>query len=261
MPIQLTNQKKLREVRDLDFCYICGEPFDESSNFDHDHVPPKSIFTKQDRQPLLLKTHKECNQRHSALDEKIGQLISLQFGEKTISSNSLRFNLMPMRRMYSASITGINIEEAVWRWIGGFHAALYRIPMKKCRGSLVTPFPKANSINGKWNFAPILPQHHIFVDTIKKNRAFKRLDYIVANNGTMTFECIWDKTDNNDKWLCIFGINIYNWKVMGNSNYGPRRGCCGCNQLIDGSKPENASIAIRSPILIPNIDKNDPYAP
>ena len=73
--IELSTQRALRSVRILPFCYLCGKPFEEGDAVDHDHVPPKSIFALADRQPLKMKTHKLCNERHSLDDEKVGQMI------------------------------------------------------------------------------------------------------------------------------------------------------------------------------------------
>ena len=79
--VELVNQKALRSVRNLPFCYLCGRDFHPGEDLNHDHVPPKTIFAVADRQPLMLQTHVLCNSRQSLIDEKIGQLISLQRGE------------------------------------------------------------------------------------------------------------------------------------------------------------------------------------
>jgi hypothetical protein len=70
----LLTHKDLQAVRDLSFCYLCGNQFDPNDQVNRDHVPPKSIFARHDRRPLTLRTHVDCDSAHKRTDEKIGQL-------------------------------------------------------------------------------------------------------------------------------------------------------------------------------------------
>lgn len=80
MPSILT-QKELQDARSQDFCYLCGERFEANSKQSPDHVPPRSIFAKDDRDPpLILPTHHNCNQERSVEDELIGQLVAVLHG-------------------------------------------------------------------------------------------------------------------------------------------------------------------------------------
>ena len=121
--VVLSTQNDLRRVRDLSFCYICGRPFEAGDQTNHDHVPPKSVFALQDRQPLKLKTHAACNERYSLTDEKIGQLISLQRGQYPQDPADRKLQLAPLGGKMGA-IMNLNIDAALWRWIAAFHAAL-----------------------------------------------------------------------------------------------------------------------------------------
>ena len=79
--VTLTNQKDFRQAQKLPFCYLCGSYFAKNDIKNKDHVPPKSIFNESDREPLILPTHVECNNKFSENDEKVGQLISSQSGK------------------------------------------------------------------------------------------------------------------------------------------------------------------------------------
>ncbi|MDR3422205.1 MAG: hypothetical protein P4L80_13340, partial [Xanthobacteraceae bacterium] len=49
------------------------------------------------------------------------------------------------------AISNLNVEQAMWRWVAGFRAALYKEPLVGARGSIVTPFPLADLINGHYS--------------------------------------------------------------------------------------------------------------
>ena len=74
--MMLDTQQAMRRVKELPFCYLCGEKLSEPQN--DDHVPPTSIFLPDDRNvPLILPTHKKCNNDRSDEDQLIGQLIDI----------------------------------------------------------------------------------------------------------------------------------------------------------------------------------------
>jgi hypothetical protein len=155
--VSLITQQERRASQNLPFCYLCGKDFVAGDDKNKDHVPPKSIFAAKDRDPLMLKSHKACNEAQSRNDEKIGQLIALRYGKLPVSENRrLQFRFS---QYGDAAISNLNVEKAIWRWIGGFHAALYHISAVGIRGSLATPFIKAKKINGGYTVQPLRPQH------------------------------------------------------------------------------------------------------
>src|SRR5437016_5499563 len=119
MPSLLT-QRDFRAVQNLPF-YLCGKNFDPGDRKNNDHVPPENIFAKRDRMPLLLATHCDCNSAHKLTDEKIGQLISLKWGHAPSSPENWRLKLGRSPLVGLGAITNLNVDEAVWRWIRGFH--------------------------------------------------------------------------------------------------------------------------------------------
>jgi hypothetical protein len=101
------------------------------------------------------------------------------------------------------------------------------------------------------------PQHPLFVKTIKLNRAKRYVDRIISNNGKCLFECVWHQDDDKSAWLCIFALNIYDWKDLGETGVEPSRGCAGAYTLA--ATPRNATRAVDSPIILPNLEPLDPF--
>lgn len=262
----LTTQKDFRSVQRLPFCYLCGKEFLDGDQPNKDHIPPQSIFLKEDREPLWLPTHVACNTGETITDQKIGQLIALKYGKapKDAAHRRLEITWFPNEQL--AALTNLDVDAAVWRWIRGFHAALYRNPLlidftaAAIPGSLVTPFPKAPKGTDQIAIEPLRPQHSAFVQTIKLNRLKQNLDRISCNKGKLLYECVWNQADNNGPWMCMFAVNVYDWKDLGSTGQHPPRGCAGFYMLADGSKPEDAAQGVSSPIIIPNLDPLDPFS-
>jgi hypothetical protein len=268
--VSLKSQKHFRSVQRLSFCYLCGNTFEAGDNTNRDHVPPKGMFTKSDREPLVLRTHAACNKSFEALDEKSGQLFAMRRLETTsVNSRRLQFTLSP--NMQHGAVANIDIEGAIWRWIKGFHAALYREPLIYCGApstsgkpyarAIITPFPRAQMIDGAVIIEPLLSQHQHFVQTIKTNRVKGNLDQISCNKGKLTYECVWVQADNSGPWLCVFALDIYDWKDLGRTRLQPARGCAGFYIVSSNDTPACAARGMDSSIIIPNYDRLDPFAP
>ena len=254
--------KDLRSISRLPFCYLCGVFFTEDDITDDDHVPPKTDFHKRDRSPpLKLKTHVRCNAALSRSDKQEGQLIALRRGEGLASSRDRSLKLVDYPKAELVALENLNVDAVIWRWIKGFHAALYREPLDFIEGSLRTPFPRAEKKNGRIVMQPILPQHVLFVETIKRNRAFQNIDRISINNGKLIYECVWCQFDGEDRWMCIFALDIYNWKDLGgHTKEIPARGCAGCYLTANHMPPDAAARHKISELLILNFDSFDPFA-
>jgi hypothetical protein len=258
--VSLLRQSDLRNVQNLPFCYLCGRQFVAGDSQNRDHIPPQCIFAPVDREPLWLPAHTACNSAYRLLDEKIGQLIALRYGKvPRVAHRRLKFGYS--RHGDLGAVVNLDIDAAVWRWIAGFHAALYREPGIGIRGSLVTPFPKAQMVNGRPVFAPLLVQHALFVQTIRSNRARSNLDRIVCNRGKLTYECVWQQADDGGPWMCIFALDIYDWKDLGRTGILPARGCAGFYVTPARTVPASATRAVASSIIIPGSDRLDAFAP
>jgi hypothetical protein len=253
--VSLLRQSDFRSLQNLPFCYLCGRDFVPGDSKNRDHVPPECIFAPLDREPLWLPAHTTCNSAYRLSDEKIGQLIALRYGKVPINAAHRRLKFAYSRHRDLGAVVNLDIDGAMWRWIGGFHTALYREAGVGIRGSLVTPFPKARVVNGRLVFAPLLVQHPLFVQTIKSNRARGNLDRIVCNKGKLTYEAA-----GGGPWMCIFALDIYDWKDLGRTGVLPARGCAGFYVTPAQTVPANATRAITSSIIIPSSDRLDAFA-
>jgi hypothetical protein len=240
---------------------LCGKAFEASDEKNGDHLPPKSIFHADHRDdPLILPTHTACNNDYRLVDEKIGQLIAHLY--EKIPRGPERLKISRFSSLGLTAVTNLDIDGAIWRWISGFHAALYREPATDIRDkcSLVTPFPKAQIGDDRIVFDPIKPQHHAFVQAIKDNRARENLDEIRCNKGKCVYQCVWQQAVNNGLWMCFFALNLYDWKDLGKTKVQPARGCAGCYVLSSGAVLSIAARAASYNIIAPNYDSFDPFA-
>lgn len=227
---------------------------------DGDHVPPKAAFNSRDRQPTLkLQTHKACNASFSVEDKKVAQLIAMRRwqGPSSQRDAALKFAVYPG---FGAGVMNLDVDQAVWRWIRGFHAALYQRPLLTDHRSIVTPFPRADMSSGLPKVRPLRPQHALAVRVLKYNRITANLDTVVANNRQLRYECVWAEDDDGGRWFCMFGLDIYDWKDLGSHTAEiPARGCAGMYALADFSVPAGATVAKDPAIEIPNLDALDPF--
>jgi hypothetical protein len=257
--VSLQKQKDFRSVQSLPFCYLCGNAFAPGDKRNRDHLPAKSLFAKQHREPSLwLPTHIDCNNSHELIDEKIGQLIGLRQGRRP---DPLRLRVTANEMV--GLVHNLDIDSAVWRWISGFHAALYRTsPVDIIRGSLVTPFPRWRDTN---DFEPFRqrPQHQKFVQTLHQNRAKGTLDRITCNKEMVVYESVWCQGSlpgGSQPWLCIFGLDVCDWKDLGRTGFLPARGCAGFYVLPDQAVPAGATKGTISSIVTPMTDPLDPFS-
>jgi hypothetical protein len=144
-----------------------------------------------------------------------------------------------------AALTNVNIHSAVWRWMRGFHAALYREPLKVgFPGELNTPFPSAQiKPEGVVLDVPTGNYPHL-AHILDKNRAASNVDRIVSNKGGVTYECVWGRPDQQGPWLCAFSLDVSDWKVLGEPRLY-QRDCLGF--YVQDAIPASATIEVRSP--------------
>jgi hypothetical protein len=259
--VSLQTQKDFRSVQNLPFCYVCGDAFPPEYEPNRDHIPAKSLFAEQHREPCLwLPTHTGCNNGHDKIDEKIGQFIGLLQGRRPDPQR-----LHVTGNEMAGLVHNLDIDSAVWRWIRGFHAALYRTsPVGIIRGpdSPVTPFASLDTYYlERWQRQR--PQHEKLVQTLQQNRAKGTLDRITCNKEMVVYECVWCQVpsipDGSPSWACIFGLDVYDWKDLGRTEFLPARGCAGVYVLPDRAVPAGATKGTISSIVVPNADPLDPF--
>lgn len=251
---QFSTSKHFQRAQQLAFCYLCCEQIETGQAQNRDHVPPRAVFLESDRNPALwLPTHQACNSKQSERDDKIGQLIGLL--HKKAPSNPNHRLLLFNHEL--GAVDEINIEDIVFRWVRGLHAALYQQPLGgQVRGVITTPFVPVNKTDG--TPLQLNEAHFTIVQAIKRNRAAGRLDAVYSSNGKFKYQCVWGKSGDG-AWCCMFAIDLYDWKDLGHSRHGPARGCCGYYFPSNGQLPQGATI--ETPILVPfsNVDKLDPF--
>jgi hypothetical protein len=256
----LSNQRDFRGIQRLPFCYLCSKKLLPNDETNRDHVVARRLFAPNDRQPtLILTVHKSCNSAQGDVDDAMSQLIRLKRCDIPSEPKDRRLKFIASPFPGLGAVVNLNIDKAVWRWIGGFHAALYREPYPTDPPrALVTPFFRIDIREGKMTAPPFEPQHRAFVETIKNNRARNNLDRILSNNGKLAYECVWCKADDG-RWLCIFALDVDGWKVLGTTKHLPSRDCAGFYMLPMGDLPGDATTGIESSIALPNYEPLDPF--
>jgi hypothetical protein len=260
--MKITTQKEARKVQRLQFCYLCGESLQNGELVNREHLPPKGIFLKEDRNhPLILRAHEKCNKKWEIKDDQMAQLISLLHGPDKIK----QFYNLDMAVCYDDNknpvaplITNLPLREIIIRFIKGFHSALYRefLP-SKTKFSLLPPLPEGKKEDEHIIPAPVIEQFELFVEVIKKNRLVMNLDIIDCYNSKLRYECVWCKSDDRQSF-CVFGLQIYNWLKLADETPFPKRGCVG-SYITGMETPEEAAVDTALIFPIENMDRLNPF--
>jgi hypothetical protein len=230
-----------------------------------DHLPAEAAFAADDRQvgPVLwLPAHRNCNGSQSADDQKLGQLIALRRFEVPTSRRDLQLKFEVSAQQGLGALANLNLDQMVWRWVRGFHSALYReyLAPTKMR-ALTLPLARAKRQGIVLELDPMkTPQHRVIVETIKINRLKQNLDIIHTHDNKLRYECVWCQSDQG-VWMCFFALDLYDWRDLGDAGVEPSRGCAGCYAVPNAQAPLSASEALGSTIVIPNFYPLDAFAP
>ncbi len=259
----LTTQRQARAVKKLPFCYVCTREFAEGEERTDDHVPPRACFSEADRDfPLQLPTHQPCNTDRNLTDETIAQVVSLiHTGRPELGVDRLKISIVPSNSPEAplGVLTNVDVHAEIRRWIRGFHAALYQQPLSLLsRFAIQAPFPAAQLTNSDPVVGPPRPQDFKFVETIKLNRVAQTLDRIVCYNGKLRYECVWDQADNG-QWICIFALDLYDWKNLGDDRNFPARGCVGSYFTSSEPAPALSTRGTQLSARVPNMEPLNPF--
>jgi len=262
--ISLKTQEEARYIRDLSFCYLCGKDFKTGDSINYDHIPPKSVFDNPDRNfPIKLSTHEKCHSPINLDDEVLGQLVALIHGKQPSENNDkLKLDFYQLKESGEtiAAFSQRNIEFLLKRWLRGFHTALYHEPLEEnTHFEIHPPFPSGNIKEEQLVDEPIRELHYKIVECIKRNRATGNIDYIESNNGKLLYECVWDRMNDN-RWACIFALDLYGWKDLGDINNFQARGCAGLYFRPSGNAPINACLGTQLEFSLENLNTADPFA-
>ena len=262
MAVVLDSQASLRAVRRLPFCYLCTHSFIAGQNCNDDHVPPYALFNKADRDfPLILRTHKACNQSRSAEDQVISQLVGLLHGRAPVKGD----RKIPMRLgtfldgSEGVGTMGVDLPGIVKRWVRGFHAALYSQPLAADSDFATSlPFPEGRLSGGTVEAVPVQPVIAELVGELKRNRATATLDRVLCRNGKCRYECVWAQSDRGE-WGCIYCLDVYEWRHLGDTTHFEPRGCVGWYRPATRRVPRNATCGTRLHFSVENVERLNPF--
>jgi hypothetical protein len=146
------------------------------------------------------------------------------------------------------------LKENVFRWIQGFHAALYRQSVTIARFRLFEPFVGFDDPD-KPNTIP--PEQFQLVAHVKRNRAASSTDGIRWADGNCTYECVWIRgTDGTPN--CVFALDLYGWHDLGRVPGHPLRSCVGA-YAPSIEPPESASWAPLGEVQFSNLRPLDAF--
>lgn len=244
MPILLRTQQHLRASQKLPFCYLCtvGIPDLYAKDINREHVMPSGLFLPPDRDvPLILPSHVKCNGDESDRDNVVAYLVNMLHGKKP------DFNKLKMQWISDPdggpprAVMSLDLKGAIWRWVRGFHAALYGqpLPLQLRSKALHPPFAEADPKTGGVSDQERLDQHSHLVAMLRNARAEGNLDRVEIRNDKCTYECTWIAADEG-VWACFFAIKLYDWTVLGETDIAPARDCVGMYAPV-GGLPSGAS--------------------
>lgn len=258
----IVNQKKAREAKKLPFCYICGNPLQSGEVHDDDHVPPKSMFLTHDRNfPIILRVHKQCNAAWQIGDERVGFLIKILHGGD-ITKHSKKYKVKIARAQDGRQfplLGNIPLKPMIGRIMRAFNAALYQEFMpQSTKNTILTPIPEAEITNGGVAIKKVPDQFRIFADLLRSNIIARTTDKIISNNGKLRYECAWPQLDNGQRF-CIFALDIYNWRSLGDQISNEDYACIGA-YFLNGHMPDGATPATKIKVDFPSIRGLNPFA-
>jgi len=124
-------------------------------------------------------------------------------------------------------ITGVEFNRIIWRWVRGFHAALYREPLQQdAFYGLTTPFPYADQVAGTLQFEELRPDQLEMALTLRQHMRYRMIDEVLSNAGKCRFVCTW-LTFDDGRPFCLYGLRIYEWEKLADTKRFPPRGCFG----------------------------------
>jgi hypothetical protein len=159
------------------------------------------------------------------------------------------------------AVDNVDIRGAVERWVRAMHAALNGEPLVPAtRFGIETPFAIAipTSTGGVGLDRGIMKQHRLFVEVLKESRELGKIDCVVANNGKFRYECVWEQATNKN-WVCTFALDIYDWKDLGRTPLGPKKGCVGFYQYLVSAPPLEATRRSLIKSTATNLEPLDPF--
>jgi len=261
--MRLEFQRDFRQMQRLAFCYLCAKTFANASDvLSRDHVPNTALFAISDREPaLILPTHSRCNHDRSAEDELITQLVGVLRGRRMVKRArrpTIVGGTFPDGSKGVGAL-GVPLRQMIFRWVTGFHAALYGEPLGPSGHMTFLPLPEGRVEGNRVDAVAVPDAVREFVLALRRNRMTGTLDQILCRNGKCRYECVWDQADDGRR-ICIWALNLYDWKNLGDTLHFEPRGCVGAYYPENGRIPSSATLATRLHVDVPTTNSLDPFA-
>ncbi len=259
--MRLQSQRDFRQVRALKSCYLCARTLDDGQKRNRDHVPNTAIFAVADREPaLILPTHSACNHNRAGEDEVITQMVGVLRGREMVEQArrpTLAGGTFPDGTVGIGAL-GVPLREMIFRWVTGFHAALYGEPLGPSGHMTFPPLPEGRVQGNRVEAVPVPEAIREFVLAIRRNRMTNTLDRVVSRNGKCRYECVWDQADDGRR-VCVWALDVYDWKNLGDVLHFEPRGCVGSYRPDDGKVPASATLATRLHVDLATPGSLDPF--
>ncbi|WP_408951604.1 hypothetical protein [Lysobacter sp. Hz 25] len=258
--MDISSQTQLRQHGQPKFCYLCGESLSDGRSVDRDHCPPKGFFAPVDRTnfPIILPTHKACNNKWHGADELIGIITDALHTKKKSSDPSVTKKLdaclLPFKGGQAAAVTNVPLGPSTARIVRGMHALLYNefLPLDT-PSKFHVPLPEADVATG--TLRQPLDQTFAFGSAIRKAIITGSTDMVRAYSGNFRYACTWERFENG-KPFCIVAFDIYSFHVLSPKidNF-PK---CFIGMYIPVSAPKTASWASQLEIKVSRGEMLDP---
>ena len=180
---EIITNNQARDVRNLGFCYLCGEEFNSARQKTRDHVPPKGIFRKDDRDwPLILPACRRCNEHYSYLDQQAMGRIHLLHRERPrkLPTGTGQGGIgLRNGRPVAVLMRGLRPRPVITKILKASHAALYGMVLPSgTRHNLQLPFPEFDPQTGRPLTRTFHPSPYLICKMLKDNRRVQNVDRI-----------------------------------------------------------------------------------
>jgi len=154
--------------------------------------------------------------------------------------------------------TGLALKPIIFRWVTGFHAALYNEALGPSGYMVFPPLPEGRVRGTRVEPVPVPEVVPHLVEELKRNRSTGTLDVIQCRNGHCRYECVWSQADDGRR-ICIWGLDLYGWRELGDVHHFEPRGCVGSYRPNSGLIPATATLGTRLDFAVPNGERLDPF--
>ncbi len=125
-----------------------------------------------------------------------------------------------------------DLKGFIWRWVRGFHSALYRSFLPEASPRVVMGPIMAGIIRDGTPFAVDDPEmFKRAVATLKNNAAVGRVDSVLTRNAKCLYECVWDDAVDRGSGkpvpICLFRLRVYDWERLSRGTPLRFSGCAG----------------------------------